>query len=123
MLILDSHTFLWLQHEPQRLKPAAVRALEAHEGPVWLSMASIWEIEIKQANGKLEFGKIDWASPQLSQWLIILDITLEDTLRAAHLPLLHRDPFDRMIIAQALNRKAAVVTRDEVFAVNSPRRT
>ncbi len=115
MLILDSHTFLWLQSSHDRLQSEARDILVAHKGPLAISMASVWEIEIKQASGKLEFARIDWSSRLLSDWLVIQNITLEDTLRAAHLPLIHRDPFDRMIIAQALNRQARVVTRDTVF--------
>jgi PIN domain nuclease of toxin-antitoxin system len=115
MLILDSNIVIWLLNNDPRLSSAAISALDEHIGPFSVSIASVWEIEIKRGLGKLDIGDFDWHMPKLAERFTILDITINDAVRAARLPLLHRDPFDRMIIAQALNRNAIVVTRDVVF--------
>jgi PIN domain nuclease of toxin-antitoxin system len=115
MLIFDSHIFIWMLREPQRLSPAAYDDLKGRPDPILISMASVWEIEMKRASGKLDMGNFNWHLAQSDQFIEIIDMTLDDTIRAARLPMLHRDPFDRMIIAQALNRSAVVVTRDTVF--------
>jgi PIN domain nuclease of toxin-antitoxin system len=80
-----------------------------------VSMATVWELEIKRGLGKLDLGDFDWLTAVTDEIIEVVNITLDDTIRAARLPLHHRDPFDRMIIAQALNRNATVVTREEVF--------
>lgn len=117
-LLLDTHVALWALSAPRSLTPRA-RALiadPAHEA--WVSVASLWEIAIKQRLGKLKLPK------EAAKWLpAALDATGIDSLdirpthayAAAELPDHHRDPFDRMIIAQALEEGLVVVTRDERF--------
>jgi PIN domain nuclease of toxin-antitoxin system len=116
MLLLDSNAFIWLLTRPERLSVGARTALASHNGPMAISLASIWEIEIKRSIGKLGFDGFSWSDQLFAGRLAIVDMTLDDILRATRLPPHHRDPFDRMLIAQALNRKAAIVTADNVFS-------
>lgn len=78
-------------------------------------MASVWELEIKRNNGRLDLDSSIWTrlgEPGIS----LLAIDLDDVLKATALPALHRDPFDRMIIAQALRRDLVLVSSDALFA-------
>ncbi len=117
-LLLDTHAVLWALSAPRTFLPAA-RALIVDPGnDVWISVASIWEIAIKQRLGKLtlpdEAG--EWLPPALEATRINhLDIRPAHAYAAAVLPDHHRDPFDRMIIAQAREEGLAVMTRDERF--------
>jgi PIN domain nuclease of toxin-antitoxin system len=115
MLIFDSHILIWMLQEPARIHPQTYTKLRTRKERILVSMATVWELEIKRNLGKLDLGGFDWGLAIADETLEILDITLEDALRAAHLPPVNRDPFDRMIAAQALNRNARVVTRDGVF--------
>jgi PIN domain nuclease of toxin-antitoxin system len=115
MVVFDSHIIVWMLLEPHRLRPETFKRLRLRRERVAVSMATVWELEIKRGQGKLDLGNFDWNAAIRDETIEVIDITLEDTLRTARLPLLHRDPFDRMIIAQALNRNAVVVTRDEIF--------
>jgi PIN domain nuclease of toxin-antitoxin system len=115
MFIFDSHIIVWMLREPHRLHPDIFERLRTRRDKVVVSMATIWELEIKRGLGKLDLGNFDWSAAVAEEIIEVIDITIDDTIRAARLPLHHRDPFDRMIIAQALNRNAMLVTRDDVF--------
>jgi PIN domain nuclease of toxin-antitoxin system len=113
-LLLDTHVLLWwLAAEP--IRDESRSAITSARSTVFVSAASAWEISIKRALGKLE------APNDLEQQLrrhrfAPLPITVRDGLRAGALPDLHPDPFDRMLVAQALNEDLAVATRDERIA-------
>ncbi len=114
-LLLDAHALLWwLADDP--VLGAEARALIADpENEVLVSAATVWEIAIKRALGKLDApGDLVAALDQLG--LEDVSVTRADAERAGALPPLHRDPFDRMLVAQADRLGAAVVTRDPVFA-------
>jgi PIN domain nuclease of toxin-antitoxin system len=115
MLILDSNILIDLVIAPLTIKPTISKHLKSHDGNFSFSIASVWEIEIKRGLRKLDLGDFDWRSQPFIDKLDIVPITIDDSIRAAQLPLHHRDPFDRMIIAQALNRNATLVTSDHVF--------
>lgn len=110
-LLLDTHVLLWwLAAEPIRVE--AREAIASPRSTVFVSAASAWEISIKRALGKLEAP--DDLEQQLRRHRFApLAITVRDGLRAGSLPDLHPDPFDRMLVAQALNEDLAVATRDE----------
>jgi len=109
-LLLDSHVLLWLlAGDP--IAPAAARAVESLDNEVWVSVATIWELEIKQAIGKLELDD-DLVAAALGAGLDLLEIRSEHVVHAARLPMHHRDPFDRLLVAQATLEGAAIVTRD-----------
>jgi PIN domain nuclease of toxin-antitoxin system len=113
-LLLDTHVFLWWRTDNARLRREARKAISTAE-IVWISAASGWEAAIKQALGKLRMEE-SFASMVRDSEFDELPITLEHAERAGSLPLHHADPFDRMLIAQALTERATVVTHDRRFA-------
>jgi len=111
-LLLDPHTLLWWV-TGQRLSDAATEAIRDPDNLVGVSAAAVWEIAIKQALGKLTTdGDLDSV---LEEDFEPIPITFEDARRAGGLPAVHRDPFDRMLVAQAQNRGLVLVSRDPVF--------
>jgi PIN domain nuclease of toxin-antitoxin system len=114
-LLFDSHALLWLMFRPDRLDPAARRQLDGRPGAMAFSIVSIWELQIKLATGKMDIDMPNWAMLRDTGALEILSVTVEDAVAAAALPPHHRDPFDRMIIAQAARRGLTIVSRDRVF--------
>ena len=115
--LLDTHAFLWLvQGDPQLSEQA--RAVICDDGnQLYFSVASIWEIAIKLNIGKLKIGHtIEDIYTLLAQLKIEnLPIYRSDLIRYLTLPLHHRDPFDRVIIAQAIERDLVMVSADESF--------
>jgi len=113
-LLLDTHALLWwLADEP--MEPAAKERIADPNVLVALSAASVWEIGIKQALRKLRFdGSI--AAHARESGFEPLAVSWDHAERAGALPLHHRDPFDRMLIAQARTEGLTVVTRDAQFA-------
>ncbi len=111
--LLDTNALLWLLDGDDRLGPAARRAIEAAES-LAVSVGSLWEIAIKVSIGKLApIPGLHGAVRDLGfERLVISD---EHLTVLATLPLVHRDPFDRLLISQALVDGLAVVTSDEVF--------
>lgn len=110
-LLLDTHILLWALAEPESLKPTARSAVEAPRNEVFVSAASGWEIALKRALGKLE-APPDLESELRQAGFDLLAITFGHAERAGELPLHHRDPFDRMLIAQAQIEGLTLVTRD-----------
>lgn len=118
-LLLDTQCWLWWFSEPEKLNPEAIEKIADETNEIWLSVASIWEIGIKVAIGKLPLPEqIDdyIATRTIQLGAKSLDITVSHALRAAALPLLHRDPFDRMLIAQAQNENMTLVSADSMFS-------
>ncbi|PZQ15817.1 MAG: PIN domain nuclease [Ancylobacter novellus] len=111
-MLLDSNAFLFWGLDLDIVTPAAASAIEDAD-ELFISMASIWELEIKRGGGRLKV-ELDWPS-FLADRLTLVPIDIEDAVAARSLPLHHRDPFDRMIIAQAKRRGLPVVTRDRSF--------
>lgn len=108
-LLLDTHALLWWVGG-EALSPEAATAIGDPENLVCVSAASVWEIGIKQALGKLTVaGDLDTI---LAEDFEPVPITFDDARRAAELPPHHRDPFDRMLVAQALARELTLVSRD-----------
>ncbi len=114
-LLLDSHVVLWVLADDPRLGTEARDAIGDPENDVAVSAASIWELEIKVATGRL---RIDAELlPEVVQvGYGVLDITAQHGVAAARLPLHHRDPFDRLLVAQAQLEGLTLVTRDALFA-------
>lgn len=114
-LLLDTHVLLWALIEPTRLDRSTRAALEDPENEVLFSAASIWEIAIKSALGRADFqvppGEIVEAA--LTSGFVELPVRSAAALKVAALPHLHRDPFDRLLIAQAMTEPAAFYTADE----------
>ena len=116
--LLDTHAFVWWLADSGRLSRAAYRAIADEENDIVVSAASAWEITTKYRLGKLPEGEIaavDVAGSIAGQGFGELTISVADAERAGRLPGPHRDPFDRMIIAQALARDLVIVSIDAVF--------
>lgn len=114
-LLLDTHVLLWLRNEPEKLARDRVDLLREPVNEVFVSTASAWEIAIKQSNGKLVLPSPaeEWFPEALSgSGLEALPITVDDALAVRALPWHHRDPFDRLLVAQAKRRRLTLVTRD-----------
>ena len=111
-LLLDTHTYLWWLARDTRLSDEASTAIADGASPVLISAATIWEAGIKSAAGRLRV-RGDLVEHIRLSGFSSLAITVEHASAAAGLPLLHRDPFDRMLVAQALAENLTLVTRDE----------
>lgn len=114
-LLLDTNALLWSLSGPSLLAPAARDAIEDSRSDVFVSPVSAWEVAIKRAKGKLA-GSGDLAAEIEHARFVPLPITIAHALAAGALPPHHRDPFDRMLIAQAQLEGLTIVTRDPVFA-------
>jgi PIN domain nuclease of toxin-antitoxin system len=111
-LLLDTHPFVWSQLEPERL-PVRLRAtliVPAHT--VHISAVSVWEVAIKSGLNKLSFPLDRLAAIVDDAGFSGLPVIIAHALEVRHLPLLHRDPFDRLLIAQARHERLTLVTRD-----------
>ncbi len=116
-ILIDTHTFLWFVNDDPLLSPSARKILES-DIDILLSIASIWEIAIKLNSGKLRIPEpFDKFIPQaiLENDMKLLPISLDHLSLIATLPMHHRDPFDRLLIAQALTEKITLVSLDSVF--------
>lgn len=110
-LLLDTHALLWALGDVARLAPPAREALDDGRNPVFVSAASLWEIGIKRALGKLE-APDDLEAEVLAADFKPLPIGLAHAWQAAALPPHHQDPFDRLLVAQAQLEGLTLVTRD-----------
>ena len=113
--LLDSHVLLWWLSDAGQLAPEARALFEDHRAELLWSAASTWELGIKEALGKLRLPEtLDRFIPRQlrAQSLTGLPIYHDHAIRAATLPPVHRDPFDRMLVAQALVENIPLVTRD-----------
>nr|WP_204331353.1 type II toxin-antitoxin system VapC family toxin [Geodermatophilus sabuli] len=114
-MLLDTHVLLWWLGDDDRLT-STMRAAIADPGTaVAVSAASAWEMAIKAALGKLSVPD-DLATELVHHGIDALPVTVEDGLTAGALPRHHDDPFDRMLIAQAMSRRLVLVTADRRFA-------
>jgi PIN domain nuclease of toxin-antitoxin system len=113
--LLDTHSFLWFIGGSERLSTRARALIEARENPILVSVASLWEIAIKNAIGKLALDRpfAELIPEQLERQQIgILSIELRHLAALTRLPQHHRDPFDRLIAAQALTEGVPVISVD-----------
>jgi PIN domain nuclease of toxin-antitoxin system len=118
-LLLDTHILLWSVKSDRRLN-AAARAIIIGASEVYVSSVSIWEVAIKVANRRLNID-IDALIAEISKnGFHPLGITYTHTAAVANLPLIHRDPFDRMLVAQAMCEPMKLLTADRVLADYSP---
>jgi len=116
--ILDTHTFLWAIAQEGKLSRRA-QQIYTGSNDLWVSVVSVWEILIKVQAGRLPLPEP--AGPYLVKKLLkdkiaVLPITLDHVLRTESLPLHHRDPFDRLLIAQSIEEGWPIVTADPLFA-------
>jgi PIN domain nuclease of toxin-antitoxin system len=118
-LLLDTHAFLWWIDDAPQLSDAARRAIGDANNECFLSMASCWEMAIKSSLGKLRLARPveRFVTEQLAaNGFSLLGIEMRHTAKVEKLPFHHRDPFDRLLIAQALTEKLCVLSVDSAFA-------
>jgi PIN domain nuclease of toxin-antitoxin system len=117
-LLIDTHLLLWAAGQPQKLSRAARRLLDDPDARLWFSAVSLWEVAIKHSLGREDFR----AEPiRLRRGLLDngwreLVVSSEHAVATLGLPPLHKDPFDRMLLAQARVEGLSLVTSDELVA-------
>jgi PIN domain nuclease of toxin-antitoxin system len=114
-LLLDSHVILWALLEPGKIAGTVAAEIVSPANLVFVSPASVWELEIKRACGKLDLPD-DWVGALDAAGFVELPVLRRHAMTAARLPWHHRDPFDRMLIAQAQIQGLRFVSRDRVAA-------
>ncbi len=115
-VLLDTHVLVWAWINPRRLSPRVITLLSDRRTIIAVSSASVWELGIKYYSGKMPemariFPRIDYHLARLGA--TALPISHSHAQMAASLPMIHKDPFDRMLVAQALVEGLPVVTHDD----------
>ena len=119
-LLADTHALLWFLQGDRRLSKVAARAIESAENTVYVSAASVWEMAIKSSLGKLKVPySLDTDLPRILREnnFTPLPVTLEHAAGVQGLPFHHRDPFDRLLIAQGRMERLDIISSDPVFKV------
>lgn len=118
-LLLDTHVFIWWSGEPNKLSEKVLSACENHANRLILSIVSIWEMQIKMQLGKLKLKrslKELVKNQQDVNSLLILPVSPNHIFMLDNLPMHHSDPFDRLLISQAIEEKLLLVSKDEKFS-------
>ena len=118
-VLLDTCTLVWLTQEPRRLSSACRRAIDEPATELVVSHASVWELALKSGAGKFAFPMPlrRWLHEQQKQWRFeYLSVSLEHVLKTTELARHHVDPFDRLLVAQAMAENVSVLTPDEHIA-------
>ena len=120
-ILLDTHVALWALTDDVRLPPAARRLIADPDSEVWVSAASVWEIAIKH---RLDRGDMPISGDQALQWFnaagyAVLAVSAAHAAATGNLPALHADPFDRLLVAQALADPLRLITHDRAVAAYS----
>ena len=116
-LLLDTHTFIWFVENDESLPASLKTQIEDTDNEIFISIVSLWEIAIKTSLGKLEMA-IDLPSiinKIEENGFVILPIFPEHTVCVASLPFHHKDPFDRILIAQTMIEKLTIISKDGIF--------
>jgi len=116
--LLDTHTFLWLAIEPEKLSPAVLNLVEQGNTELLLSAASGWEIALLAKLGRIvlpESANIFIPAAMQALQVTPLPIGFTTAITAASLPLIHRDPFDRILAAEALRNDITLLSKDETI--------
>jgi PIN domain nuclease of toxin-antitoxin system len=116
-LLLDTHALIWFVAGDRRLGRAARAAMEQEQARLLVSAASVWEMAIKAARGRLvlPYPVARYLADRIEEGYAVLRVDGSHAAAVEHLPCHHRDPFDRLLIAQALSERLPVITRDRVF--------
>ena len=116
--LLDTNALLWFLANDKKLSHRARQLIESSSNESFLSIVSLWEIAIKTALGKLDLAEpFEQMFPKQLQLnrIEVLDITVDSLIKLTTLPFHHRDPFDRLIIAQGLVEELPIISVDTVF--------
>lgn len=117
-LLLDTCTFLWIALDPSQLSPQALLLFQASANRVFLSSVSAWEIAVKYGLGKLPLQQppeLFVPQQRVAHQITELPLREDEALRVTQLPALHKDPFDRMLICQALANGLTILTPDPLI--------
>jgi PIN domain nuclease of toxin-antitoxin system len=116
-LLIDTHALIWFAEADSRLSSNAKKAIELSENSKAISMATLWEMAIKMGLGKLHLSRpLSVIIPEIeANGFDLLPIKTEHVLQIEVLPYFHRDPFDRMLIGQALAEDMVLVSNEDVF--------
>jgi PIN domain nuclease of toxin-antitoxin system len=116
-LLLDTHALLWWLAGDARLSRDARAAIDDRENVVFVSAASVWEVATKHRLGKLDARALvgQFRDVLAAQGFVPLDVSIDHAERAGTLPGVHRDPFDRMLIAQAQAENLRLISNEELF--------
>jgi PIN domain nuclease of toxin-antitoxin system len=123
-VLLDTHTVIWALLQDRRLSSKAKQILSSDDSELYFSLASLWEIAIKIKTGKLNAigSSVAYIRDELDAFGIqLLPIRYEHILQLEMLPVHHSDPFDRLLIAQAITESLPILTHDDKFAAYSIR--
>lgn len=120
-LLLDTHALIWTLSDPGQLPDALRAAIEAPSNVVYVSAASVWEIAIKAAIGKIDFPAEDFPGAIAEIGFMELPVTVAHAHAVCGLPQHHRDPFDRMLAIQSSIEKLTLITKDPVFTLYGTR--
>lgn len=115
-LLLDSHILLWWQADSPALSKAARSLLMDSANEIYISVASLWEISIKSGKGKLEANPEEVLAQVEMDGFVVLPIVVRHVLSLGKLDAYHGDPFDRVLVAQALSEPMRLVTHDKTLA-------
>ena len=114
MLLLDTHLLLWAAFSPERLSAEATEILQSRDSPLAFSLVTLWEVAIKTSLARADFS----VDPKLLHRALLAEgflevaITAPQIVRVATLPWVHRDPFDRLLVAQAIEDRLTLLTCD-----------
>lgn len=118
-LLLDTHTFIWWAIRKERLSPTAIGLCEDRNNDLFLSMVSLWEMQLKTQLGKLQFklplNELIEAQQRING-LQLLPIEPQHIYALSQLPFHHKDPFDRLLVAQAITEKLPLISADPTLS-------
>ena len=122
--LLDTHTFIWILNAPEVLPAGVLSVVEDRFAKLLVSIATPWEMAIKVASCKLNAGDIldDFEGAMARGRFTLLDTAVRQAISAGRLPPHHRDPFDRLLAAQALDLKVPLISRDSIFGLYGVKR-
>jgi PIN domain nuclease of toxin-antitoxin system len=115
--LIDTHTFLWFNDGTSQISQIAKSLIENKENKIFISIASLWEISIKSALGKLYISNVfeTVIDDVIQSEIVIIPINFAHLVKQNKLPFHHKDPFDRIIISQALVENIDIISKDEKF--------
>jgi PIN domain nuclease of toxin-antitoxin system len=116
--LLDTHLLLWIANDSKKLSSRARKVIDAPENKLAFSVTNLWEIMIKQSLGRVDFSlnARRLRGSLLSAGYLELNVTAEHTFALPRLPPIHQDPFDRMLLAQAITEGWTLLTSDKMLA-------